>query len=557
MADLLWVGARLHALYTDGEYYQAEVISISGAKKRANASIRIHYSGYEEEEDRWLPLEKLKSKHLPSAVTSTAKPKAKSKAKAKAKPLMDYSGLEAGMKLSAEGGDGAYYSAEVVTVSTSKTRSKAPVKVHFVGYTNASDEWVGADRLRSKALKPMAAGSSESKKERVLVVGSINVDLYQKMPNGSVALGGKLLDMKALKGMTLPAKSVVENAAIAPQLKEIGLSSEPGEEEALVLKMDGPFDQKTGGKGANAAAAAGQSFACEFIGNMGSASSAENKALLKDLRKYGKVNTRRCALLDGPTGTAYILLYPDGDNAIVLLGGANQTWPNEEALTSGKESDKLRNAIKGSCALMLQREIPEYVNVAVARMAKELGKPVVMDVGGTDAPLDTALIPYISVIAPNESELTFISGVDTKKDGEVQIPLVREAVTALKSKFKALGNADGEVLVTLGGQGSMHFGSAWVNDGAKDSDGLLPHETRMGRFALSTSDGKPKDTTGAGDCYRGSFVAARYGEGKSVKDAMRWAAAAGSLAVEVEGAMPSMPFRNQIKARAAGEVLVD
>ena len=32
---------------------------------------------------------------------------------------------------------------------------------------------------------------------------------------------------------------------------------------------------------------------------------------------------------------------------------------------------------------------------------------------GTDAPLDEALMPHICVVAPNESELTFISGVPT------------------------------------------------------------------------------------------------------------------------------------------------
>ena len=35
---------------------------------------------------------------------------------------------------------------------------------------------------------------------------------------------------------------------------------------------------------------------------------------------------------------------------------------------------------------MLQREVPEYVNVAAARLAHALGTPVFMDVGGTDAP---------------------------------------------------------------------------------------------------------------------------------------------------------------------------
>ena len=98
-----------------------------------------------------------------------------------------------------------------------------------------------------------------------------------------------------------------------------------------------------------------------------------------------------------------------------------------------------------------------------------------------------------------------------------------------------------------GAQGSIHFGPEWsAADGAAGA-----HETRVGYFALSTPDGKPKDTTGAGDCFRGSYVGVRYGEGKGVEEAMRWAAAAAACSVEVEGAMPSMPPRAQIEARAA------
>lgn len=198
---------------------------------------------------------------------------------------------------------------------------------------------------------------------------------------------------------------------------------------------------------------------------------------------------------------------------------------------------------------MLQREIPPYVNVVVAKLARELGKPVFMDVGGTDAPLDEALMPFLTVIAPNESELTFITGVETKgADGAVTKPLVREAVAALKAKFAAVGNPGVEALVTLGGQGSIHFGAAWSPAKAPE------FETRMGSFDLKTADGKPKDTTGAGDCFRGSFVAAHYGQGMPVEAAMRWASAAGSLAVEIEGAMPSMPPKEKIASRAEGKV---
>jgi len=68
--------------------------------------------------------------------------------------VYDYSGLEKGMRLQAES-DGAYYAAEVVQVSRARNRVQAPVKVSYTGY-EGYDEWVGGDRLRSKALKVKA-----------------------------------------------------------------------------------------------------------------------------------------------------------------------------------------------------------------------------------------------------------------------------------------------------------------------------------------------------------------------------------------------------------------
>ena len=46
-----------------------------------------------------------------------------------------------------------------------KARAKgdAPVKVNWQGYTSASDEWVGADRLRSKLITVKAKAKAKSK----------------------------------------------------------------------------------------------------------------------------------------------------------------------------------------------------------------------------------------------------------------------------------------------------------------------------------------------------------------------------------------------------------
>ena len=134
--------------------------------------------------------------------------------------------------------------------------------------------------------------------------------------------------MNSIRGQTLPAASFVASPDVAAQLDESGVKCADGTEEELVLTMDGPFVQKTGGKGANAAAAAAQTFACELIGNFGAASAEANCGLLADLRTYGGVQTARCCTLpDVPTGTAYICSFEDRENAILLLRGTTSGAP--------------------------------------------------------------------------------------------------------------------------------------------------------------------------------------------------------------------------------------
>ena len=63
----------------------------------------------------------------------------------------DYSNLRAGVKLAVLS-DGTQYYCTVLEISHSKGRSNAPVHVRYNGYSPQEDEWVGADRIRSKDL---------------------------------------------------------------------------------------------------------------------------------------------------------------------------------------------------------------------------------------------------------------------------------------------------------------------------------------------------------------------------------------------------------------------
>jgi ribokinase len=55
------------------------------------------------------------------------------------------------------------------------------------------------------------------------------------------------------------------------------------------------------------------------------------------------------------------------------------------------------------------------------------------------------------------------------------------------------------------------------------------------------------DSVAAGDAFNGALAAALL-EGRPTREALRWAAAAGALAVTKEGALPSMPARPELEA---------
>lgn len=150
MIDALEVGMRLHAKYTDGEFYLAEVVSVSKSQKRAKAPVKVSYLGYGTEDQSWLSLSDLKSKKLPIST----------EVKAAATKQVDLSNLTKGLKLQAQADDSKWYLAEVVAVS----KKKGTIKVNYAGYTSASDEWLGADRIRCKELvKPKAKAKAKVK----------------------------------------------------------------------------------------------------------------------------------------------------------------------------------------------------------------------------------------------------------------------------------------------------------------------------------------------------------------------------------------------------------
>jgi ribokinase len=116
-----------------------------------------------------------------------------------------------------------------------------------------------------------------------------------------------------------------------------------------------------GGKGANQAACGAKlSYPTYFVGQVGE--DAHGK-LITEALKNGGVNLD-CVrnLSDVPTGHAVVMLQPDGQNSIIIVGGANMScWPE-------KLSDEDLEVVRKAGVVLLQREIPDLVNIQVAKV---------------------------------------------------------------------------------------------------------------------------------------------------------------------------------------------
>jgi len=272
-----------------------------------------------------------------------------------------------------------------------------------------------------------------------------------------------------------------------------------------------------GGKGANQAVAAARLSAgtgrqAKFVCQFGNDSHAFK---LEQVLREKEVDIGNCGRSNKPSGQAFIFLEEDGSNSILIVGGSNVAWP--------KDVNAFAQQIRGASAVLLQREIPEYVNEAVSEVAVKAGVPVIQDVGGEERDFSDAHLKRLTYICPNETELERLTGMPTSTQEEV--------VAAAKSLQK---RGVKNVLCTLGADGAVLVG---------------PDGSVLRQPGIAVPGGKVVDTTGAGDCFRAAFAVAMV-EGKPLEECLKFAAAAGAITVSRYGAVPSLPERKETDALA-------
>ncbi|CAK0752448.1 hypothetical protein CVIRNUC_002147 [Coccomyxa viridis] len=316
---------------------------------------------------------------------------------------------------------------------------------------------------------------------------------------------GRQLVPKAMAGMQEPKCLVVVGSVNADMVLEVDRL--PADGETLGAKALNTFP---GGKGANQAAAAAKlQYPTYMLGQVGRDVNAE---LLKSALSDAGVKLDHLQEVEGPSGTAIILVQPSGENSIMIVGGANTAeWQfSEEAL----------QLLRTAGMLLLQREIPEDVNARVAAIAKEAGVPVLLDCGGVEGPIAPELMQSVTTLSPNETELARLTGKDTDSKDQAE-----EAARDI------LGQGVSSVLVKRGTNGSLLIDK----DGYRSSQPIYEAD-------------KVVDTTGAGDCFTGAYAVGIL-EGKAPEEALKFAAAASALCVGRPGAMPSLPSRDEVDKR--------
>lgn len=243
-----------------------------------------------------------------------------------------------------------------------------------------------------------------------------------------------------------------------------------------VNRMPGPgetleaptFEMGCGGKGANQAVAAARLGAnVMMVTRVGEDVFADNT--IRNLESFG-VDTRHVRKVAGKSsGVAPIFVEQSGENSILIVKGANADLLPAEV---DKAADDLRQ-----CGLILmQMEVPVETVYHTIALAAENGIETILNPAPAAADLDPERINKVTFLVPNESELALLSGLPTGTDEDI--------VTAARS---LISRGIRTVIVTLGGRGARMITATEVVN-------IAPVKVT------------PKDTTGAGDAFIGSFA---------------------------------------------------
>ena len=262
-----------------------------------------------------------------------------------------------------------------------------------------------------------------------------------------------------------------------------------------------------GGKGANQCVAIKRLGGnVEMIGMLGNDA---NGRVFRDVLDKEGIKSDYVFECDTPTAVAQIQINSSGQNRICVIPSANFVFSEEHV-------DKIDEIIKESSLIVLQLEMVLPVIRKIIKRANAYNVKVLLNPAPAAA-LENETLSMVDYITPNETELSVLTGMSTSTDDEV--------IAAAK---KLLNSGVGCVVATLGDRGALIV----TDDYAEIIPGYKVNAV---------------DTVAAGDSFNGAFAVALT-EGKSLRDAVKFANAMGALTVLVKGAIPSMHTREDVEA---------
>ncbi|MDW5470432.1 ribokinase [Staphylococcus equorum] len=262
-----------------------------------------------------------------------------------------------------------------------------------------------------------------------------------------------------------------------------------------------------GGKGANQALATARSNAqTTFISKIGTEGDAD--FMLEDFEQ-AHMNTDYIMTTDtAQTGQAFITIDANGQNTILVYGGANMEL-------NDKDVNKAADAIAEADYIIAQLEVPVPAIISAFKIARENNVTTILNPAPASE-LSKDLLTLTDIIVPNETEAELLSGIAVTD---------RASMHQNAEYFLSLGMK--VVLITLGEQGTYYA--------TANSAGLIPS------FKV-----KAIDTTAAGDTFIGAFASRLNMTDFNIEESITYANKAASLTVQVEGAQKSIPLEQDV-----------
>ncbi|XP_064603449.1 ribokinase-like isoform X2 [Liolophura sinensis] len=267
-----------------------------------------------------------------------------------------------------------------------------------------------------------------------------------------------------------------------------------------------------GGKGANQCVSSGRLGArTAMVAKIGTDSFGDD--YLKNLQDSGVNTDFVYRTSEASTGVAPISVTDEGQNAIVIVPGANLLLTESDVIAA-------ETLIQSAKVLVCQLEISPPITVMAMRLARKHGVRTILNPAPALSDLPEEMFTLSDILCPNETEAEILSGMSVKSVDD-----------AKKASLLLLDRGCKAVIITLGEQGAV-----------------VAFQGETTPIHIPAKKVKSIDSTGAGDAFLGglAFYLSTL-PGLEFIEAVRRAGEIATISVQAEGTQKSYPYRANLE----------